>query len=116
MFVDGERVRREGSCGIIGGIMFLDFMVPRSVIAGCEGRYARIVGDIENRTRVESLAKPASTLMKLVFIGIVFSQSMKRSGEKSVGWTSSEMRMLKRRRGYSGGDDRDVVGDAAEAF
>jgi hypothetical protein len=42
-------------------------------------------GEIEKRTRVESLAKPASTLIRLVLMGTVFSHSRKRSGDKSEG-------------------------------
>jgi len=95
---------------------FLDLIVPRSVIAGRSGRYARIAGHIENITRVESLAKPASTLTRLAGMGTVLSQSTKRSTEKSLGLTSSETRMLKNSLGYSGRSASEVIEDETEAF
>jgi hypothetical protein len=104
----------RGSGG--GGMMFLDFMVPSRVMAGCEGRCPRRDVEIEKRIRVESLAKPASTLMRLVLMGTVFNQSMKRPGEKSEGWTSSETRMLKRSLGYSRRGSSEVVDDDVEAL
>ena len=93
--------------------MFLDFMVPRSVIAGFSGRYPRRAGSIENITNVESLAKPASTLTRLTLIGIFFSQSRKISVDNSLALTSSKIRMLSRSLGYSGRSNGELVNDAA---
>jgi len=93
-------------------MIFLDLIVPRSVIAVFSGRYPKIAGRIDNISRVESLANPASTLTRLVLIGIFFSQSKKISGEKSLALTSSETRMLNKSLGYSGRSDSEVVEEA----
>ena len=95
-------------------MMFWDFMVPRSVIAGFSGRYPRMAGSIENITNVESLAKPASTLTRLTLIGIFFSQSKKISVDSSLDLTSSKIRMLSRSLGYSGRSNSEVVEDATD--
>ena len=104
---------RVGGCGKIA-MMFLDFMVPRSVMAGFSGRYPRIAGSIENISNVESLAKPASTLTRLTLIGIFFSQSKKISVDNSLALTSSKIRMLSRSLGYSGRSNSELVKDAAD--
>jgi len=97
-------------------MMFFDFIVPRSVIAGFSGRYPRMAGSIENITNVESLAKPASTLTRLTLIGIFFSQSKKLSVDSSLDLTSSKIRMLSRSLGYSGRSNSEVVEGAADWF
>ena len=77
-------------------------MVPRSVIAGSEGRYANIAAGMETIKRVEPLANPASTLTRLAKTGMSLSQSVNSSVESSPGFTSSSMRILKSNLGYSG--------------
>jgi hypothetical protein len=97
-------------------MIFLDLIVPRSVIAGFSGRYPRMAGSMENITSVESLAKPASTLTRLALIGNLFSQSKKISEDNSFAFTSSEIRMLNKSLGYSGISDNEVVEDEADVF
>ncbi len=95
-------------------MMFLDLMVPRSVMAGFSGRYPSMAGSIENITNVEPLAKPASTLTRLTLIGIFFSQSKKISVDNSLALTSSTIRMLSRSLGYSGRSNSEVVDDVVD--
>jgi len=97
-------------------MMFLDLIVPRSVMAGFSGRYPRMAGSIENITNVESLAKPASTLTRLTLIGIFFSQSKKISVDSSLDLTSSKIRMLSSSLGYSGRSNSEAFDGAADWF
>ncbi len=61
---------------------------------------------------VESLAKPASTLIAFASIGSVDNQSVKIPVDKSFGLMSSLIRILKRSLGYSESDDIEVAGEA----
>jgi hypothetical protein len=97
-------------------MIFLDLIVPRSVIAGLSGRYPRIAGEIENITSVESLAKLASTLTRLALMGTFLSQSTKISAESSLSLTSSERRILNRSLGYSGSSANDVAEEGADVL
>jgi hypothetical protein len=80
------------------------------MIAGSEGRYAIIAAGIDTIKMVELLANPASTLTKLEETGTSLSQSVNISIERSVGLTSSWIRILKSSLGYSG-SSRGLVGE-----